>query len=103
MWRNVVIAKSSMSVTITSFSQKWCFYRHIWQSTITDEVNDRAALKLHYARKHKTSKKDLKEAFSIIFVDANNNYSDLDVLESKWINKLEATININKTILPLQR
>ena len=89
--------------TITSFSQRWCSHRHIWKSTITDEVNDRAALKLHYAKKHKTSKKNLKEAFSVIFVGTTNNYSDLDFLESKWINKLEATININKTILPLYR
>ena len=51
----------------------------------------------------KHRKKNLKEAFSVIFVDTTNNYSDLDFLESKWINKLEATININKTILPLYR
>ena len=89
--------------TITSFSQRWCSHRHIWKSTTTDDVSDRAALKIHYAKKHKTSKKDLKEAFSIIFVDTTKNYSDLDFLESKWINKLEATININKTILPLYR
>ena len=89
--------------TITSFSKKWCSHRHIWKSTIADYINDRAALKLHYAKKHKTSKKDLREAFLVIFVDTTNNYSDLDFLESKWINKLEATINISKTILPLYR
>ena len=68
---------------ITSFSQRWYSHRHIWKSTITDKVNDRAALKLHYAKKHKTSKKDLKEAFSIIFLDTTKNYSDLDFLEIK--------------------
>ena len=68
------------------------------KNTITDNVNDRSALKVNYAKKHKTLKKDLKVAFSTIFVDTTNNYSDLDFFESKWINKLEATININKTI-----
>ena len=48
-------------------------------------------------------KKDLKEAFLIIFVDTANNNLDLDFLESKWFNKLEATISINKTTLPLYR
>ena len=48
-------------------------------------------------------KKYLKEAFSIIFVDTTKNYSDLYFFESKWINKLEATINIKKTILLLYR
>ena len=66
-------------------------------------VNDRAVLKLQYAKKHKTSKKDFKEAFSIIFVDTTKNYSDLNFFKTKWINKLEATININKTILQLHR
>ena len=91
------------TVLCRSDDGRWCSQRHIWKSTFTDVVNDRAALKLHYAKKHKTSKKYLKEAISIIFVDTTNNYSNLDFLESKWINKLEATIDINKTILPLYR
>ena len=54
-------------------------------------------------KKNKTSKKDLKEAFSILFVDTTEGYSDLDLFKMKWTNKLEATITINKTILPLYR
>ena len=71
------------------------------QLEITDDVNDRAALKLYYAKKHKTSKEDLKEAFLIIFVDTTKYYSDLYFSKSKSINKLEATKYINKTILSL--
>ena len=52
------------------------------KSTITDDFNERAALKLHYAKKDKTSKKGLKETFSIIFVDTTRNYSDLNFFKS---------------------
>ena len=39
-------------------------------------------------------------AFEITFLQEPRNQQKLDVLESMWINKLVAEININKTILP---
>ena len=39
--------------TITSFSQRWC-YRYNWKNMDKNEVNDRAALKLHYNKIHPT-------------------------------------------------
>ena len=89
--------------TITSFSKRWCSHRHNWKNMVTNEINDKAALKLHYTKKHPTSNKVFKKAFSITFIDTTKNHSELDFLESKWINKLQATININKTILPFYR
>ena len=89
--------------TITSFSQRWCSHRHNWKNMTTSETNDRAALKLHYANKHPTSKKTFEEAYSIIFTDSTSNHTNLDYLESKWVNLLQASININKTILPFCR
>ena len=89
--------------TITSFSQRWNSHRFCWKSTTTSETNDRAALKLHYAHKHPKSKKDFKNAYSVVFVDTAANHADLDFLESRWIGCLQANININKTILPLYR
>ena len=89
--------------TITPFSQRWNSHRFCWKNTITSETNDRAALKLHYAYKHPKSKKDFKDAYSVVFVDTTANHAGLDFLESRWINYLQATININKTILPLYR
>ena len=69
----------------------------------TSETNDRAALKLHYANKHPTSSKTVEEAYSIIFTDSTSNHMNLDHLESKWINLLQANINISKTILRFYR
>ena len=89
--------------TITSFSKRWSSHRHNWKNMVTNEINDRAALKLHYTKKHPTSNKVSKKSFSITFIDTTKNHSELDFLESKWINKLQATININKTILPFYR
>ena len=49
----------------------------------TSETNDQAALKLHYANKYPISSKTIEESFSM--------------------NKLQANININRTILPFYR
>ena len=69
----------------------------------TSETSDRTTLKFNYANKHKTSSKTFEEAYSITFTDPKSNHSNLDYLESKWINLLQANININKTILPFYR
>ena len=69
----------------------------------TSKTNDQAALKLHYANKHQTSSKSFEEAYSITFTDSTSNHSNLDYLESKWVNLLQANININKTILSFNR
>ena len=37
------------------------------------------------------------------FTDSTSNHSNLDYLESKWVNLLQANININKTILSFNR
>ena len=83
MRKNVVNAKNSMSV------RQSCPFRKggvliDTTSKIADNVNDKAA-------------------FPIIFVDTIKNYLNLDLLESKLIYKLQAAININKTILLLCR
>ena len=67
------------------------------------ETNDRAALKFNYVNKHVTSNKTFEEAYSIIFTHSTSTHSNLDYLESKWVNLLQASININKTILPFYR
>ena len=68
-----------------------------------NEVNDRAALKLHYNKNHPTIFKEFENAFTITFLDSSEDQTELDFLESKWTNKLQAKININKTILPFYR
>ena len=66
--------------------------------------SDRAALKVHYVKHHQIFRNiDLSEAFTVTFIDQPHNPKDLDVVESSWIYKLKASININRTVLPLIR
>ena len=89
--------------TVTSFSTRWNTHRSVWNSGNVEE-NDRAALKVHYAKQHPDCVNiDLAEAYSVTFIDQPNNPKDLDMAESAWIGKLRAMVNINRTVLPLIR
>ena len=89
--------------TITPFSTRWNTHRSVWKSGST-EKNDHAALKLHYVEHHPGSQNtSLANAFALTFVDKPKNVKDIDILESGWISRLSATININKTALPMIR
>ena len=86
--------------TTTSFSNRWNGHRAVWKNS-TSADGDAAALKNHYKKYHPTkSNIGLAEAFDVAFVDAPGSACGLDMLESRWIKRLNATININKTILP---
>ena len=43
--------------TKMSFSKRWCLHRHNWKNMVTSEINDRAAIKLHYIKKYPTPNK----------------------------------------------
>jgi len=47
------------------------------------------------------SNPDLADCDFITFANKPNNIGNLDIYESLWINKLNAKININKTILSI--
>jgi hypothetical protein len=86
--------------TCTTFSKRWNTHRSTWRNGAED-VGDKAALLKHYSTFHPTeSGRDLEAAFTVTFVDRSNDPSGLDLLESRWINRLKATINISKTVLP---
>ena len=58
------------------------------------------ALRIH-ANMHKDADiKTLPSAFTVTFVEKPRDRKHLDLLESKWINRLKAAININPTLLP---
>ena len=65
-----------------------------------NEVSDRASLKLHYYKNHLIVIKEIEKAFTLTFLASSEDQAELDFLESKWTNKLQAKININRTILP---
>ena len=87
--------------TMTSFSTRWNTHRSVWKNGTTSNNNDAAALKTHYTKYHQDHVNiDISLAFSVTFVDKPDRKSRLDFSESVWINRLEAVININKTLLP---
>ena len=54
--------------------RKYCaLIRQNWKNTITNDVNDRAEFKLHYAERHTKSKIDFKEAFLYILINTTKN------------------------------
>ena len=86
--------------TITNFSTRWNQHRSIWKSG-SSEHSDKAALRVHFQKEHADEKdRALDQAYGVVFVDRPGSPSGLDYAESRWINKLEATININSTVLP---
>ena len=86
--------------TVNSFSERWSSHRSTWKSGVS-ERNDRAALRVHFVEKH-PEKIDinLADAFVVAFVDSPRCPKDLDVLESTWVRRLDARVNINSTVLP---
>ena len=86
--------------TTTSFANRWNGHRAVWKNGTSAE-GDAAALRNHYKNNHPTKHNiELAQAFNVTFIDAPNNACNLDMLESRWIKRLDATVNINKTILP---
>ena len=88
--------------TITSFATRWNSHRKVWNDGVTED-GDRAALLTHYKKKHNGHTYTFAEAFLVTFIDRPNSTEHLDIMESNWICRLQADININKTILPHYR
>ena len=98
-----VCSSQYVGQTMTSFAERWQSHRSAWKSGVV-EMDDRAALRVHFFRQHPDKKHfELPDAFSVTFIDKPRMPKDLDVLESIWISKLCANININRTILPKYR
>ena len=87
--------------TITTFSTRWAQHRTNWNNKNNNNNNDdRASLRLHYKSKHKDMlNSDINSNFSIQFIEIPDNPAHLDFLESRWIARLDAKININSTVL----
>ena len=90
--------------TKNRFSIRWNNHRSAWNSQKTFNVNEdgTAALFQHYQQQHQVNlTKGLKicQCFTVIFVEQPD-YDRLDRAEDKWVNKIGATINIKRIILP---
>ena len=89
--------------TKNAFSTRWSGHRTIWNNKIIEKHNDRAALLIHYHKEHKqviNSHPVISSCFDVIFLEEPKDFRKLDFLESDWINRLYAQINITKTVLP---
>ena len=84
--------------TVNKFSKRWTTHRSQWKAN-TQQKNDNAALRLHFANFHQDQiNPQLSECYEITYVFKPYDPSNLDIYESQWIHKLKAKININKTI-----
>ena len=86
--------------TSTSFTKRWNEHRSKWKKKIIQD-GDKAALLTHYAKKHPNDLSiNLDKAYTVTFVEKANDFKYLDILESRWISRLNASINICNTVLP---
>ena len=88
--------------TINHFSIRWNTHCHIWNKNTLDA--EKAALSIHYHKNHTDflyKNKSISECYTVTFLQPSNSY--LDICESHWIHLLDASINIQATVLPIQR
>ena len=88
--------------TITTFAKRWAQHRAVWKQPGNNNNNDRASLRLHYTNNHNDKiNKDINTNYTITFIQTTDTPTNLDFLESRWIARLNAQININSTVLNL--
>ena len=96
----VICKEMYVGQTSTSFSKRWCQHRSVWKSGSNDR-DDTAALRLHYDEEHNNDKYiPITSAFTVTFLYQPTSTRQLDFAESALINRLDAKININRTVLP---
>nr|CAB3263653.1 methionine--tRNA ligase, cytoplasmic [Phallusia mammillata] len=91
--------------TKNRFSTRWTHHRSTWKERKVNEENDNAALLHHYASKHTvvfSTHPDITQCFSVTFLQQPAP-KDLDACEAKWLKITQATINIQKMVLPRLR
>ena len=67
--------------------------------------SEKAALSIHYHKNHtdfSCKNKPISECYTVTFLQQPSN-SYLGNCESRWIHLLDASINIQATVLPIQR
>ena len=89
--------------TKNSFNTRWNAHRTNWKKfqrkfNVNDK-SDESALFKHYYVNHRNNLENLtiEKVYNVIFIEEPN-FRNLDYKESVWIKKLEAKINISRTI-----
>ena len=94
--------KQYVGQTINKFSKRWCHHRFIWNQFKYDNIDDKATLFHHYHTLHRLTlqtKPDIADCFFVTFKDQPSKHF-LSIYQNIWLDKLNATININKMLLP---
>ena len=93
--------KQYIGQTIDKFSKRWCHHKVIWNQFKYDKIDDKAAL-LHHCHTYQLTlqtKPDIADYFFGTFADQPPKHF-LSIYENIWLDKVNATININKMLLP---
>ena len=95
-----ICSKQYVGQTINKFSIRWNAHRSIWNSFDATADNDKAALLKHSCNyQDLTQKTPISQCFKVTFVKQPK-ASYLEECEDKYFHKIDAEINIKKTILP---
>ena len=105
VWAPPPNQKSWLRLCVRVFSTRWSGHRTFWNNNnAKGQRYDRASLMLIHNQFWHTELMNslpyISDCFEIIFLQVPRDQQKLDVLESIWIDKLDAEINVNKTDLP---
>ena len=86
--------------TSNKFSKRWNSHRSSWDTVNLSNDQEQVPLLHHVVHEHKIEKKPkISECFIVTFVEQPS-YDYLDICEDKWLNKISASINKHRIILP---
>jgi len=86
--------------TSNKFSKCWNSHRSSWNTVNLSDDQKQVPLLQHVVHEHKIEKKrKISECFIDTFVEQHS-YNYLDICEDKWLNKINASINKHRIILP---
>ena len=86
--------------TSNKFSKRWNFHRSSWDTVNLSNDQEQVPLLHHVVHEDKIEKKPkISECFIVTFVEQPS-YDYLDICEDKWLNKISASINKHRIILP---
>ena len=94
--------KQYIGQTINKFPKRWCQHGFIWNQFKYDNIDDKAALLHHYHTFHRLTlqtKPDITNCFFVTVAEQLPKHLS-SIYENIWLNKLNATINKNKMLLP---
>ena len=86
--------------TSNKFSKRWNSHRSSWDTVSLSNDQEQVPLLHHVVHEHKIEKKPkISECFIVTFVEQPS-YDYPDICEDKWLNKISASINKHRIILP---